>query len=554
MGTSTKTMLDEIKAGTLSVAKYNDLRGIMENSIVKTLGNYGTVSEQDIHTVQSLLDTGATPSEVLARMRTLPNYQKQVVEKTFDLGDFTRVQYADGTHEDFAKPKTYTEGQVIFDPATKTFKTVTATGTTGTTGTAAPTTDAISLIRKWEGFRDKAYQDSAGVWTIGYGFTNVDGKPVKEGDTMTREKADEMFATKVGQYTNFKNLVKVPLNANQEAALNSFEYNLGSGIWQKSAMPIIDKINAGDFAGAAEYMKKFVYAGGKRIQGLANRREEEASLLVSEIAAPAGFDPAKAPLYDKFLSDKATLPTGMKFGTAPASRFIAEAEAYRKDLEAKKPTGPKVYDDKQLALLQGIEKFPSTPAVIKTLEDNGLTPADWSLMNDGKLPPTNNQVKQARSILDTITELEKHPGINEAVGAGFYKFLPGWGRNEDGTYNFPVGTDANDFYYKFLNFRDTLVLPNLGQLKGPMSDKDVAFLKNTATALDLGMSQDQFEAELKKIKDRYQAIVDKGSAPTATGPAPSGPAPSGPAPSGTGSQTNTGTIQSNGRTFQFTVR
>lgn len=56
--------------------------------------------------------------------------------------------------------------------------------------------------------------------------------------------ANAQFDEKVGKYTNFKNFVKVPLSESQQAALNSFEYNLGSGIWEKDAMPIIDKINS----------------------------------------------------------------------------------------------------------------------------------------------------------------------------------------------------------------------------------------------------------------------------------------------------------------------
>ena len=66
------------------------------------------------------------------------------------------------------------------------------------------------------------------------------------------------------------------------AALTSFEYNLGSGIWQKDAMPILDLINKGDFAGAAEIMKEYVYAGGKKLRGLENRRNEEAAMLTQK--------------------------------------------------------------------------------------------------------------------------------------------------------------------------------------------------------------------------------------------------------------------------------
>ena len=98
---------------------------------------------------------------------------------------------------------------------------------------------------------------------------------------MTRQQADSVFANKIGEYTNYKNLVKVPLTQAQETALNSFEYNLGKNIWNGDAKPVIDKINKGDFAGAAEYLKKFNTVKGTFVQGLANRRNDEARLLTS---------------------------------------------------------------------------------------------------------------------------------------------------------------------------------------------------------------------------------------------------------------------------------
>ncbi len=40
----------------------------------------------------------------------------------------------------------------------------------------------IELIKRFEGLRLKAYQDSVGIWTIGYGWTQpVDGKKVGPG-------------------------------------------------------------------------------------------------------------------------------------------------------------------------------------------------------------------------------------------------------------------------------------------------------------------------------------------------------------------------------------
>ena len=49
---------------------------------------------------------------------------------------------------------------------------------------------ASSLIKDREGFRSEAYQDHLGNWTIGYGTTEVNGRPVQPGDTISREDAE----------------------------------------------------------------------------------------------------------------------------------------------------------------------------------------------------------------------------------------------------------------------------------------------------------------------------------------------------------------------------
>lgn len=154
----------------------------------------------------------------------------------------------------------------------------------------APALDvALSQIREEEGLRLKAYKDQVGVWTIGYGNTKIDGRPVKQGDTITREQADEMLRTQaVNNYTNFANYVDRPMTPNQVAALMSFEYNLGSGIWTKpAAKKIITDINNGDFQAAAEKLQAFNtgrdQSTGKRkvLPVLVARRKREGSLLTS---------------------------------------------------------------------------------------------------------------------------------------------------------------------------------------------------------------------------------------------------------------------------------
>ena len=140
------------------------------------------------------------------------------------------------------------------------------------------------FIKGKEWFRDQAYLDSAGVPTIGYGFTSVNGRKVKMGDTMDRATADAEFDKQIQRYQNFQNLVTVPLSESQKAALTSFEYNLGGWIWKKDAMPIITAINNGDLNKAGQLMQQYNKAGGKFVQGLANRRAEEAQLLMQSNA------------------------------------------------------------------------------------------------------------------------------------------------------------------------------------------------------------------------------------------------------------------------------
>lgn len=141
--------------------------------------------------------------------------------------------------------------------------------------------NGINLIKQFEGCRLTAYQDSVGVWTIGYGWTQaIDGKPVAKGMVITQQKADDLLKQGVVQYENGVNsLVKVQLNQNQFDALVDFAYNLGVNALKGSTL--LRKINAGDYAGAANEFTKWNKAGGKELAGLTRRREAEKSLFLS---------------------------------------------------------------------------------------------------------------------------------------------------------------------------------------------------------------------------------------------------------------------------------
>jgi GH24 family phage-related lysozyme (muramidase) len=141
--------------------------------------------------------------------------------------------------------------------------------------------NGITLIKQFEGCKLQAYQDSVGVWTIGYGWTQpVDGKPVAKGMTITQQKANILLAEGVSQYEKgVTNLVTVAVNQNQFDSLVDFAYNLGVNALKGSTL--LKKLNAGDYAGAAAEFPKWNKAGGKELAGLTRRREAEKSLFLS---------------------------------------------------------------------------------------------------------------------------------------------------------------------------------------------------------------------------------------------------------------------------------
>ena len=140
----------------------------------------------------------------------------------------------------------------------------------------------IALIKQFEGCKLTAYQDSVGVWTIGYGWTQpVDGKPIRAGMTIKQETAERLLKTGLVSYeSNVSRLVKVDLTQGQFDALVSFTYNLGAR--SLSTSTLLRKLNAGDYAGAADEFLRWNKAGGKVLNGLSRRREAERDLFLGQ--------------------------------------------------------------------------------------------------------------------------------------------------------------------------------------------------------------------------------------------------------------------------------
>lgn len=139
----------------------------------------------------------------------------------------------------------------------------------------------VDLICEFEGKRLAAYDDGVGVWTIGFGTIKYpNGVRVKKGDTCTLEQAKEYMRHDLIEFEHTVNSsVKVPLNQNQFDALVSLAYNIGSNAFKSSTL--VKKLNTGDYQGAADQFNVWINAGGKRMQGLVNRRDKEKLLFLS---------------------------------------------------------------------------------------------------------------------------------------------------------------------------------------------------------------------------------------------------------------------------------
>ena len=130
-------------------------------------------------------------------------------------------------------------------------------------------------ITQREGKRLTAYKDSVGILTIGVGHTSAAGTPtVTAGLKITDKECDDILARDLHAVEKQVNdPVKVHLTQNQFDALVSFTFNVGGGAFKGSTL--LKKLNAGDYAGAADQFLVWNKAGGKVLKGLTTRRESE---------------------------------------------------------------------------------------------------------------------------------------------------------------------------------------------------------------------------------------------------------------------------------------
>lgn len=138
----------------------------------------------------------------------------------------------------------------------------------------------LTLIERFESLRLEAYQDVAGIWTIGYGHTG----DVFPGMTITAEQARQFLLgdldtaeQTVGQAT-----AQAFTNDNQFAAMVSLCFNIGSGNFRDST--VLREHLLGNCQAAANafalWNKVTIDGVLKPVLGLTERRSAERELYL----------------------------------------------------------------------------------------------------------------------------------------------------------------------------------------------------------------------------------------------------------------------------------
>ena len=151
-------------------------------------------------------------------------------------------------------------------------------GRTPTMPTLTLSDRGLALTKSFEGLRLSAYQDSAGIWTIGYGHTGPDVHPNL---TLTEPQAEALLRSDLAAAETCVNRsVHVPLTQPQFDALVDFTFNTGRLNFQRSTL--LRLINLGNFPAAATQFPLWTHAAGQTLPGLVRRRAAEAELFSTD--------------------------------------------------------------------------------------------------------------------------------------------------------------------------------------------------------------------------------------------------------------------------------
>ncbi len=145
---------------------------------------------------------------------------------------------------------------------------------------------ALKIIKQFEGCHLHAYRCPSGVATIGWGTTQIDGKAVQMGDTITQTQADDLLKQQVLEKYGPGVLRMIPSAAkwkpDQVAAITSFAYNVGLGALEGSTLR--QRLNAGEPAAqvVVQELPRWNKGDNGPLPGLIIRRNAEVALFTGK--------------------------------------------------------------------------------------------------------------------------------------------------------------------------------------------------------------------------------------------------------------------------------
>lgn len=222
------------------------------------------------------------------------------------------------------------------------------------------------------------------------------------------------------------------------------------------------------------------------------------------------FTKAEQREYDLLFSNRQNAIEEAKANKAAIQNFALSAlQAGASTAEARQAMGAKTLDE-AIGLVGGYLR--PKPAAVGSSKPS-ITEIDgkpyvWD-ETTGQYVPAGEYIKgggmdtaQQQQINDTLAlarSLKRSDAVGKgsAVGASWAKFVP-FGQS------LGLQGDRTAFENKVNTLKANLTLDNLGLLKGPMSDKDLAFLQAVGSSLTTDMSEAEFDKELGKVINKLQ--------------------------------------------------
>lgn len=151
------------------------------------------------------------------------------------------------------------------------------------------TPNGFRFLKGNEQCRLNAYQDDAGIWTIGWGtVVYKNGSIVKKGDVVSQNDADLLLLWQVNLKTAaLQHILPDTLNSNQTDTVIDFTYNEGIGNYKTSTFRHLVENDPNNFQAISKALMLYnkEHRNGKLVPsaGLTARRQRDFKLYATPV-------------------------------------------------------------------------------------------------------------------------------------------------------------------------------------------------------------------------------------------------------------------------------